>query len=149
MHRKKPSHRELQSLCADVHPDDGADPRRFSRRAKRPHPDHDARPVHRKTLQLCSQVADTLSQVLSGECGDQVLQGLQLVAVRPAPNAAQLLVLVTSSPTEPALDPAAVLKQLSAASGRLRMEVAGAIVRKRAPKLVFQYLDPNVTRPPG
>jgi hypothetical protein len=29
------------------------------------------------------------------------------------------------------------------------MEVAGAIVRKRAPKLVFQYLDPNVTRPPG
>ena len=109
MSRKKPSRRQLESLCADVHPDDGLDPKAFlSASSRRPRPMREAHPVHRKTLQLCSQVADTLNLVLSGECSDEFLQSLQVVAVRPAPNAAQLLVLVTSSPTDPAPDPATI-----------------------------------------
>jgi ribosome-binding factor A len=143
MNRKKPSRRQLESLCADVHPDDGMDPKLFLRRHKRPPPLREAHPVHRKTLQLC-QVADTLSLVLSGECSDEFLQSLQVVAVRPAPNAAQLLVLVTSSPTDPAPDPATISAHLAAANGRLRAEVAAAIVRRRAPKLVFQYVARNL-----
>lgn len=143
MNRKKPSRRQLESLCADVHPDDGMNPKLFLRRHKRPPPLREPHPVHRKTLQLCSQVADTLNLVLSGECSDEFLQSLQVVAVRPAPNAAQLLVLVTSSPSDPALDPAKVLEHLAAANGRLRAEVAAAIVRRRAPKLVFQYVVRN------
>jgi ribosome-binding factor A len=144
MSRKKPSRRQLESLCADIHPDDGLDPKVFFRRFKKTRPMRDAHPVHRKTLQLCSQVADTLSLVLSGECSDEFLQSLQVVAVRPAPNAAQLLVLVTSSPTDPAPDPATISAHLAAANGRLRAEVATAIVRRRAPKLVFQYVARNL-----
>ena len=145
MTRKKPSRRQLESLCADVHPDDGSDPKFFFRRGKKTRPMREPYPVHRKTLQLCSQVADTLNLVLSGECADEFLQSLQVVAVRPAPNAAQLLVLVTSSSTDPTPDPATVLAHLAAASGRLRAEVTAAIVRRRAPKLVFQYAARSAT----
>jgi ribosome-binding factor A len=140
MSRKHPSRKQLESLCGDVHPDDGLDPKQFFRRLKRQPPLREPHPVHRKTLQLCSQVAETLNVVLSGECADELLQGLQVVSVTPAPNASQLLVLVTSSPNDPAADQAAVLRRLSAAQGRLRAEVAGAIVRRRAPRLVFQYV---------
>jgi ribosome-binding factor A len=146
MHRKKPSRRQLESLCADIQPDDGVDPKLFFRRQKKSWPAREPGAVHRKSWQLCSQVAETLNLVLTGECGDQVLQGLQVVAVEPAPNAAQLLVLVTSSPTDPAPDPSAVLQHLAAAHGRLRSAVAGAIVRRRAPKLTFQYLARDAKR---
>jgi ribosome-binding factor A len=134
MNRKKPSRRQLQSLCADIHPDDGVDPKEFFRPARR------IKAVDRKTLQLCSQVADTLNLVLSGECADEFLQCLQVVEVRPAPDASQLLVLVSPSPVGPVPDPAAIMQHLAAANGRLRAEVASAIVRCRAPKLVFQYV---------
>ncbi|HXY34935.1 MAG TPA: hypothetical protein VEI07_11955 [Planctomycetaceae bacterium] len=147
MKHKGPSRKQLESLCAEVNPDDGLDPKVFSRRSKRPWPSREKNPVHRKTLQLCSQVADTLNLVLSGECADEVLQCLQVVSVTPAPNAAQLLVLVTAS-GDLAPDPARVLKHLAAASGRLRTEVAGAIVRRRAPTLVFQYLGAQRTKEP-
>jgi ribosome-binding factor A len=134
MNRKKPSRRQLQSLCADIHPDDGVDPKEFFRPTRR------IRAVDRKTLQLCSQVADTLNLVLSGECADELLQCLQVVEVRPAPDASQLLVLVSPSSAGPVPDPAAIMQHLAAANRRLRAEVASAIVRRRAPKLVFQYV---------
>ena len=120
----------MQSLCADIHPDDGADPKEFFRPTKR------SKTVDRKTLQLCSQVADTLNLVLSGECADESLQCLQVVEVRPAPDASQLLVLVGPSSVDPAPDPLAVMQRLATANGRLRAEVAGAIVRRRAQKTV-------------
>jgi ribosome-binding factor A len=124
----------MQSLCADLHPDDGVDPKEFFR------PSRKTKGADRKTLQLCSQVADTLNVVLSGECADEVLQCLQVVAVRPAPDASQLLVLVSPSSVDSGPDPGTVLQRLAAANGRLRAAVAAAIVRRRAPKLVFQYI---------
>jgi ribosome-binding factor A len=145
MSRKKPSRRQLESLCADVHPDDGADPKQFLRRSKRRSfpPSERGQTVHRKTLQLCSQVADTLNLVLSGECADEILQGLQVVDVQPAPNASQLLVLVSSASADLAVDPATILQHLAVANGRLRAEVAGAIVRRKTPKLIFQFVGGN------
>jgi ribosome-binding factor A len=137
MNRKKPSRRQLQSLCADIHPDDGTDPKQFFR------PSRTTKAVDRKTLQLCRQVAETLNLVLSGECSDEFLQCLQVVDVRPAPDASQLLVLVSPSLVDPAPNPVTVLQHLAAANGRLRAEVAAAIVRRRAPKLVFQYVASN------
>jgi ribosome-binding factor A len=134
MNRKKPSRRQLQSLCADIHPDDGVDPKEFFRPTRR------TKAVDRKTLQLCSQVADTLNLVLSGECADELLQCLQVVEVRPAPDASQLLVLVSASSAGPVPDSAATMQHLAAANGRLRAEVASAIVRRRTPKLVFQLV---------
>jgi ribosome-binding factor A len=96
----------------------------------------------RKTLQLCSQVADTLSYVLSGECDDELLRDLQVMSVVPAPDASQLLVTVYPVvATDATFDAALVRQRLLAAVGRLRSEVAASITRKKAPKLLFQVVQ--------
>src|SRR4051794_25895376 len=47
-----------------------------------------------KTAALCKQVRRAVSLALSGECGDPVLQELQVEEVLPAPGAGRLLVRV-------------------------------------------------------
>jgi ribosome-binding factor A len=94
----------------------------------------------RKTMQLCHQVAETLNYVLSGECDDEVLQALQVIEVRPAPDDTQLLVIVAPVLPDETLDPIDVMGRLNSVSGWLRSEVARAITRKRAPRLMFQIL---------
>ena len=143
MNRKKPSRRQMQSLCADIHADDGVDPKQFFKPGKR------SKGADRKTLQLCSQVADTLNLVLSGECADEFLQCLHVVEVRPAPDASQLLVLVSPSAVGPCPDPVTVLTHLAAANARLRGEVAASIRRRRAPKLMFQLVSDRSERGRG
>ena len=123
---------QSESLAAELHSDDGQDPKEFFRKSKQ------VKKTGRKALQLCSQVADTLSLVLSGECGDEVLQNLLVAEVTPA--ASQLLVLLTPAAGSPMLTTDEVMAALRAASGRLRTEVAAAISRKRAPRLTFQFL---------
>jgi len=91
-------------------------------------------------MQLCRQVADTLGLVLSGECDDDVLRSLQVVAVTPAPDASQLLVLVAPAIVGETLSPADVLSRLASFAGRLRCEVAAAISRRRTPRLAFQFV---------
>jgi ribosome-binding factor A len=125
---------EPNSLAAELHSDDGQDPKEFFRKSNQ------TRKSGRKALQLCSQVADTLSLVLSGECASEVLQNLLVANVTPAPDASQLLVLLTPAPGSRSVSAEEVLAAVHAASGRLRTEVAGAISRKRAPRLVFQFL---------
>jgi ribosome-binding factor A len=133
MTAKKTSKKEMLPLCGEIHPEDGMDPGEFARK-ERP------RKGDRKVRQLCSQVAETLSQVLSGECADEVLQGLQIVAVDPAPDATQLVVTVRAGFPGEVIDPGDVSAQLAKRMGQLRCEVAGAITRKRAPKLLFRVL---------
>lgn len=88
-------------------------------------------------MQLCAQVADTLNQVLAGECDDDVLRELFVEHVAPAPNAGQLLVSVAPAvPGEP-LDAPLVAHKLAAAASRLRQAVAESITRRRAPQLMF------------
>ncbi|HEX4142196.1 MAG TPA: hypothetical protein VHY91_01490 [Pirellulales bacterium] len=134
MNRKRASNKRMQSLCGEIHPDDGIDPTEFFRKGRKPNSSH------RKAQQLCHQVADTLSLVFSGELG-QELRDLRIVAVTPAPDASQLLVLVAPALATDRVDPDAVAASLAAAAGRLRAEVAGAITRRRAPKLLFQFVD--------
>jgi len=133
MKRKQPSQRDRDLPCAEYSHDDGIDPRKFFR------PERTSKKSNRKVLQLCGQVAETLNQVLAGECGDEVLAELQVASVVPAPDATQLLVII-----EPLFVPGPeeqlVNARFSAAAGRLRAEVAAAITRRRAPKLLFQYL---------
>ncbi len=133
MTAKKPSQKNMLPLCGEVHPEDGMDPREYARRGR-------PRKGDRKVRQLCSQVADTLNQVLSGECGDEVLRGLQIVAVDPAPDATQLVVTVRACLPGEVIDPGEVSARLADKMGKLRYEVAGAITRKRAPKLLFRVL---------
>lgn len=133
MNRKRISKKNVQSLCGEIHPDDGIDPKDFFRpRRKRPSD-------QRKASQLCHQVADTLGLVLSGEFGDE-LRDLRVVSVTPAPDASQLRVLVAPAFDGASLDANVVSEKLLAATGRLRSEVAAAITRKRAPKLLFQFI---------
>jgi len=69
-----------------------------------------------------------------------VLQNLLVTEVTPAPDASQLLVLLTPAAGSQMLEADEVMAALRAASGRLRTEVAAAISRKRAPRLTFQFL---------
>jgi hypothetical protein len=93
-----------------------------------------------KARQLCAQVAETLDQVLAGECGDDLLSALRVVSVAPAPHSGQLLVVVAPVLPDEPLRPADVQRRLEAAAGRLRTLVAECITRKRAPRLMFQFV---------
>lgn len=126
--------KKLRALSAERSEEDGGDPREFFREGKYP------RKPNRKALQLCGQVSDLLSQILSGECGDEVLRSLQVVSVAPAPDASQLLVLVTQVPSESQLPASEVLLRLDRASGMLRSLVAAGVTRRRAPKLLFRVV---------
>jgi ribosome-binding factor A len=133
MNHQNPSSRDIESLRADQSDEDGADPRTFFR------PDRQRDKFDRKTMQLCSQVAESLRLVLSGDQGDEVLSELDVVSVKPAPDATQLMVVVTPR-FAPGPDVATVYERLACESPRLRAEVSTAITRRRAPKLVFQYV---------
>ncbi len=133
MNRKRFSKKQMQSLCGEIHSDDGVDPTEFFR------PTRKSNSNHRKAQQLCHQVADTLSLVLSGEFGEE-LRDLRVVAVTPAPDATQLLVLVAPAIADSNVDPDAVIAKLAAVAGILRSEVVMAITRRRAPKLLFQFV---------
>lgn len=93
----------------------------------------------RKALQLCKQVAHTLSGVFS-ECADDMLRDLYVMDVAPAPHANRLLVTVTAAPSAGQLDVAAVLERLQAHAAQLRAETAAAIHRRKAPELTFRFV---------
>jgi ribosome-binding factor A len=129
MKRKRASQKQLESLCGQLHPDDGVDPSEFFR------PSRKREAAHRKVQQLCQQVAETLSLVLGEEFDE-----LRIVSVSPAPDTSQLAVLVAPAVAGSPVDPTAIMSRLSAAAGRLRAEVASAITRRRAPKLLFHFV---------
>ena len=133
MNRKRFSPRNKASYCGQLQEDDGIDPAEYFRPERKRNQDQ------RKALQLCHQVADTLSLVISDERDDE-LRELRVVAVTPAPDTSQLMVLVTPVDPESKVAPSAVVDKLTAAAGRLRAEVAAAITRRRAPRLLFQFI---------
>ena len=100
------------------------------------------RRADQKARQLCRQVYRTLSGGLAGTSageGDAVLGDLAVHSVVPAPNASRLLVNVYLT-TSAQVDLQLLRDRLERATPRLRAEVAGAIVRKRAPELVFNIV---------
>ena len=116
MNRKRFSKKKMQSLCGEIHSDDGVDPTEFFR------PTRKSNSNHRKAQQLCHQVADTLSLVLSGEFGEE-LRDLRIVAVTPAPDASQLLVLIAPAIVGSNIDPDAVVAKLAVAIRQRHMWV--------------------------
>jgi len=134
---RKPSQKTLRSLCGEIHPEDGVDPREWFR------PSSAHQKLQRKARQLCSQVAETLAEVFASDARDDVLRNLYVVAVTPAPDASHLLVTVCVDPPSPEITPALVLERLASASSRLRSEVAAAITRRRAPVLTYRVLVPG------
>lgn len=134
INRKK--REQLLTLCGQLNEDDAVDPREFFRKKYRS--------KDSKALRLCKQVADTLSLVLSGQFGDEVLQGLDVFSVQPAPNTRRLLVVVQpSADLRDKTTPEQILEKLNAVSGALRTETACAISRRKAPSLIFEIVWPS------
>ena len=92
---------------------------------------------NRKALQLCRQVQRALSYALS-DCDDDVLAGLYVESVEPAPNDKHLM--VTVQPLDADVMPEDVLARLHHVIGRLRAEVAKDIHRKKVPELSFRCI---------
>ena len=125
---------EMLACCGEIQDDDGLDPRQFFKSGFRSRDKRD-----RKAQQLCRQVQQTLSLVLSGEFADEVLQSLFVESVVPAPNASQLLVTVSAADgSEDAVESGLILQKLEHVAGQLRSEVAAAITRRKTPRLMFQ-----------
>jgi len=121
--------RELLSSCAAVGPEDGSDPRDLFKKPAE-------KVTNRKALQLCGQIAKTLSLVL-WECGDDVLRELAVESVQPAPTSARLLVTL-SAPD--GTDEAIMLRHVDKAVVWMRQEVAAAINRRKTPELTFRVV---------
>lgn len=90
----------------------------------------------RKTRQLCEQVRESLQGILAGSA-DEVLQGLVVMAVEPAPHTGRLMVTVAVSQPADATDRLTTRDHLAKAIVYLRLQVAGCIHRRKAPELVF------------
>src|SRR5262245_20377833 len=127
--RNDPSRRRMLAACDEIAPDDGIDPREWAKAELR-------RTPGRKALQLCRQVAEALQAALL-ECRDEVLSGLVVTAVTPAPHAGRLRVSVAAAPSAAVRDAVIVQQHLSRAAGLLRAEVAAAIHRRKTPELIF------------
>ncbi len=127
---RRPSRKDIEALCSGVGPEDGIDPRYLIHSSEDRH-------VGRKQLQLCRQVARTLTEVLAG-CGDDVLRGLEVTSVTPAVGPGRLLVSLRPGPAAPSADPAVIQSHLAQAQGMLRSEVAQAVHRRKAPELLFR-----------
>lgn len=97
----------------------------------------------RKARQLCSQVQRTIEQVILGELDDDVLRTLCVLAVEPAPDESRLLVTVGPYASGVEIDPIRVLEHLELASAQIRLEVAGAITRRKVPTLVYRVARPG------
>ncbi len=130
-----PSRKRLRTMCAEVHPDDGSDPRIFFRKGG------DRKPGRHKAHQLAKQVGAIVDGLLAGSTTDPILTGLTIISVEPAPDAATLLVTVDRSTGSDPIHPEIILAHLNRAAGWLRSEVATAITRKRAPLLVYQVVE--------
>jgi len=119
----------MLAACDEVGPEDGIDPREWAKSDFR-------RAPGRKALQLCRQVGEALQAALA-ECRDEVLSGLIVTTVTPAPHAGRLRVSVAAAPSAAVRDAAVVQGHLARAAGLLRAEVAAAIHRRKTPELVF------------
>ncbi|QDS99215.1 ribosome-binding factor A [Adhaeretor mobilis] len=135
----KRTREQMLAHCGEIHEDDGTDPREFFK-ASRIHKKDD-----RKTKQLCRQVAETLDQVLSGEISDDVLRGLRVSGVVPAPDASRLLVTLYADCDPEGFDRDTIEQQLAVRHGQLRYEIAASITRKKTPTLVFNVIGPDCT----
>lgn len=133
--KRKPSRKNFETMCGQPGPEDGLDPRDYFKPTR-------SRRDTRKDWQLCRQVFETLNYVLSGDSHDEVLQGLLVSEVIPAPDATRLLVSVQS--LDAGVDPTAILHGLQLAMGRLRAEVARSISRRKVPELAFQVVLPGL-----
>lgn len=98
------------------------------------------RQVERKARQFCRQVQRALNLALTDRAAGELLHGLFVEEVSPAPDCGRLLVHMVIPPGRPLEDVIAALRR---ETPRLRSEVASTITRKRAPELSFVPACPD------
>lgn len=134
MSRSKRGGKRSPPPSAELHSDDGVDPREFLSRVTKSRSDH-------HVSALCSEVWKRLSLVFSADLDDEELLALEVVAVEPAPDSSRLRV-VLSSPEELDLERRlAMLARLKALTPFLRSEIAQSLARRRTPDLGFEIVD--------
>lgn len=131
MPKKRPLRSNIKKFTGAIGPEDGIDPRDLARSGRKP----SAR--GRKTLQLCNQIFETLEQVFA-EQQNELLQGLHVVSVVPAPDDTNVLVTVSPGPGISLEEAASLIDHLQAAGKDLRQEVAAAITRRKVPAISWR-----------
>ena len=127
---------DIHDLCAELRPDDGVPPKVL---AKRRRSIGSVKAGRHRLEQLCKQVRIALSEAIVCDCGDPVIQNLELLSVKPVTGSSVLEVILRSPEADlEALEEAE--RQLKGASGLLRAVVASAIHRKRVPQLRFRVV---------
>ncbi|MCO6437450.1 MAG: hypothetical protein J5J06_10215 [Phycisphaerae bacterium] len=134
MPSSKRNKEDLRAYSAELHPDDGIDPREDKK-----HTVDRTKKDDRKLQQLCKQVASVLRLVLPSL---DVLTDVAVVSVVPAPNAGRLRVIVAAPDTA---DRQHIAMRIEHCSGYLRWEVGQAVARRRVPELVFSIISGEVT----
>jgi len=135
MTSKKPWLTNVSTLCAEVRPDDGIDPRTIVHQPVRDK-------SHRKTYQVCKQAERTLNLMLAGNLVEPLLRELSVYTVEPYPDSSHLLVIVEPVMTMVSLNKDEVLHALHRANGHLRSALATTLNRKRVPQLTFHFVTP-------
>lgn len=132
MASRKMSLRAIAALCDEIGPEDGVDPRRIRRRKRGSKKDKKAKQVSRQ--------AEVTIQLTLGSLLDDALQDLRVVRVEPAPDSRRLRVLLEPRHSRPLMTERDAAEALQKAERLLRMEVASALHRKRAPSLTFAFV---------
>ena len=137
MSRRKSSRvNRQQPDAAELGSDDGNDPKKFHDK-RREFPQ--GRGPGRKAWQLCGQVQDALRGILAS-CEEDRLQNLMVISVEPAPHSGRLMVTVADPVSADAADRTISEESIHRALGLIRVEVAAAINRRKAPELVFRVV---------
>ena len=124
-----------RDLCAEPRPEDGIPPQVLARRARKRSPGS-VRAGRHRLEQLCKQVRIALDEALVIDCGDPVIQNLEVISVVPLTGSSVLLVTLRSHGFDrEAMEHAQ--GKLESVSGLLRAAVAAAVHRKRVPQLRF------------
>ncbi|MEO8615254.1 MAG: hypothetical protein ABI600_08950 [Luteolibacter sp.] len=128
---------EMESLCAEVRPDDGIAPHVLKKQQSRA--EHRTKPLPARALQYQKAVRQCLDSAFASVCVDPLLVDLVVVAVEPIGRGAKLLVVVETPPSNED-NPQMIETALQQAAGHLRSVVAGEIPRKRTPYLSFRVV---------
>lgn len=126
--------RQIASLCDEIGPEDGIDPRLAGRDSS-----ENAKKNTNKNAQLCRQ-AEIAIRLALGEMDDEDLVGLNVAGVETGSTAGSLVVLVGPADESSNVDEFVAIPALARVAGVLRGVVASTVRRKRAPMLVFRFV---------
>jgi len=124
---------DVLSLCAEIGPEDGIDPRYLKKFTCDKNYDQ-------KSSRLCNEVSKVLSLVLAGDMGNPVLQALQVMNVSTESGGEFLNIRLAHYETHFNVNEQQLISELKRVQGYLRSAISQRINRKRVPALKFTYV---------